>query len=724
MSLKLPSFFKVRTASDLRTPIPLFHQVITTTDFFRLQPVLCREMVPNDKFNCDIESFARFTPMPFPTIGRIKFINRTFFVPYRQIFEGFSDFIEETSEVTHQGLVNKSIVPYFVNSSLCQMFDKVTNSSYVSGFTFVVPESRGRENRPMLSNIQGLVLAFQDDQSSEGWITIGLNDSGSWFSYFYRRFPDNEFSNVVRAGNYRRNGNLVTFNLDTIYYADLRSYFNNTPYTSITLDNGVLFAGTQSGISNIDKLLPEWISEPSGSAFDYVDAAGKTRKFTSIGRQKYNLLLSLGYRVDFSSDSGSYSNVEALSAGKALAYLRVYLDYYSDTFNEQFKSLYKYFKTRPSTGVQYFSRDESDEILQFSTVNYDRDYFTAAWLNPASPDYSGTHNTRYSFPDQQGPNGPYLDGDAWVAAGSHDYGDYVEVQRPSIMWNNSGSGFSQYLVDVLKDLQMYLHRHQLAGYRTVDRYLAEFGVKLSDDRSNRCYYLGSNDFSAQIGDVMSNSETSEAKLGDYAGKAVAYGQSRKFDFETNEYGYFIVVSSCVPDVGYVQGIDRENLHLTKFDFHSAQFDNLGTQAIENRELYQDYGLAGVDGNGVVTRPQDFDSMGVFGFIPRYAEYKLGRDFLTGDFAIPSRRRGMDSFHLYRLFSGREDVNLNSTFRKGDQEQYDRVFNNQSSEYDHIYLTHSIKIDALRPMKSISETIDWDEDLGKEVKVDAAGTQFN
>lgn len=711
MSLRIPNFFKVKTAVEARTPMDLNHNITTTTDFFRVQPVLCREMVPHDKFNCSIESFARFTPMPFPTIGQIKFINRCFFVPYRMIFEGFDDFIEENPSVMADSLILHQFVPNITMSKFCSMFEKEENSEVIYDVSWKLRYDTNGTKIYYLCDPEGKVMVFNDVEPRVLQRTIKGEVDQLYFERL-RSFP----TDGVLVGDFSYSQGIYTISVDPFwdnYLAYTLKGDVTQSITSLTFNLSTLVLSYGQGNIAVASSFPY----RDDVAFDFVDRNNLYRRFTNAGRKRYNLLLSLGYRVDFSSNNGVYTSIKQRSLGKLLAYLRVYLDYYANPQFAGYKEFYTYFKNRIHEAASAWSVDDLNAITSFATGFYDKDYFTAAWQNPATPN-SDNFTRQYTIVDQYSPNDTDQD-DSVVITEQSTFNN----SRPRL-WLGAHNSFSQYLIDALKDLQMYMNRHQLAGFRTVDRYLAEFGVKLSDDRAGRCYYLGSNEFSAQIGDVMATSETAEAKLGDYAGKAIAYSDSRKFDFETDSYGYFIVVSSCVPSIGYVQGDDRENMHLTPLDFHRAQFDNLGTQAIENSELFDDYGMASPDGNGLVTRPQDFESQGVFGFIPRYAEYKVGRDYLTGDFAIPSRRQGMDSFHLYRLFSGREDINLTNSFTQGEQEQYDRVFNNTSAEYDHIYMTHRVDIKALRPMKSISETIAWDDDLGRTVEIPSGGTQFN
>ncbi len=69
---------------------------ITTTDFFKIQPVYYKEMVPGESIKINCETFTRLSPLVNPMYGRCKIVNRAFFVPMRTIFQGWNEFITDT----------------------------------------------------------------------------------------------------------------------------------------------------------------------------------------------------------------------------------------------------------------------------------------------------------------------------------------------------------------------------------------------------------------------------------------------------------------------------------------------------------------------------------------------------------------------------------------------------------------------------------------------------
>lgn len=712
--MKIPSIFKIRREQNGYNQFPLDHTHISTTDFYRLQPILSRELVPHDKGSVNVESFVRLFPMPFPTFGRIKYYNRAFFVPYRTIMRGFNEFLERVPYTAANGQsYTITSVPVISNSVLAGSFNDSSLSEPVEHVAQLVDFGRHQ----ILADNVGKVFVFVAQSRLQAFV-VACDVQDGWFAIYQN---DERFMQIIdqygqssiecSAELVDSSPNYISCSVEFVLEP---SSFNLYPYSPLAQPKGVL-------VSEDDILFGfEGVVDPSSVTsyrFDFVSVSGTPHRFTNFGRYFYQLLTSLGYRVDFSSAQGSWSNTEQYSAGKLLAYMKVWLDYYAPS-NFDWSQYYKIFQ-KEAAHIELSWSDISDIVKMFF-VGYERDYFTSAWQHANGPNGSTSIN--------QIPDINYV---------GSNIGNRIEsgsslldlVGAPNIQGYNVNTGqnrqnptpITQYMIDALSSLQQYVHRHQLAGYRVLDRYFARFGIKLSDDRTNRAYYLGGYSYDAMISDVMSSAETAEGQLGDFAGKGSAYSdRQHSFNYDVEEYGFLIIMSSVVPQTGYVQGVMRENFHVAPLDFHTGSFDNLGTQPIRRDELFADNGMANIDGSGVAS--SEFKPNNVLGFTPRYSEYKIGYDFLTGDFVVPSRRTGMDSYHLFRLFENADAV-LDPAFCLGEQTQYDRVFNNTSDEYDHMYCIHRIFINANRPMKSITETIEF-EDGGRELDIPAEGTQLN
>lgn len=726
--MKVPDFFKLKTGKEEKTKIFLPHNHITTTDFFHIDPVVCREVVPGDEMHIDITSFVRFFPMPFPVLGRIKYYNRVFFVPYRLIMEGFNHFITDTKYPSSSGLQSIDGVPQFSNRSACSIFLEEDMSEEI-GQEFYWRDF-GDSTYPFryLVNNVGKICTFST--STSGYYTSMI--------VYYKPLS---IVQVVHVNASRHSEALAKFGIQSegsytaslssgVYqYLITSSISGSSEHYCLKGNNTEGFEFVQTTISSTQYIIPTISTQDySEVAFDFL-YSHQPNRFTNKGRFFYNLLTRLGYRLDFTVDASTgedFQNDEMFSAGKLLAYVKVYLDWYTPSQYAQENDLLRLFY-----GISYGSMYShkfltAADLYEIASIQfgcYDRDYFTSAWQNPSGPNVLDSSVT---INDSSVSNNSNVRSVIW---NSNTSTQGSSNGTPTIVGVNNSTqsaqpyNISYYAIETLRALTNWMRRHQLSGYRTIDRYLAQYGSKLADDRVQRCYYLGGYSYDAQISDIMSTSDTDFASLGDYAGKGIAYSDAhRSFHLdEVNEYGFVIVISSVVPQVGYVQGYMRENRHLTRFDHFQADFDNLGTQAIEYGELFADRGLKRIDQN---TPAGGYAWDRIFGFTPRYMEYKIGYDLLTGDFNIPSRREGMDSFHLFRLFPTGGIDSINRGFTIGEQTQYDRIFNNTSDEYDHMYIVHQCNIEAYRRMKSASEVYDFEHAPGREITVDANGTQLN
>lgn len=76
-----------------RTRFDLSYEKKFTADFGRLYPVMCDEVVPGDHFKIKAQSIVRMQPMFAPLLHEISHTVHYFFVPYRILWENWTDFI-------------------------------------------------------------------------------------------------------------------------------------------------------------------------------------------------------------------------------------------------------------------------------------------------------------------------------------------------------------------------------------------------------------------------------------------------------------------------------------------------------------------------------------------------------------------------------------------------------------------------------------------------------
>lgn len=428
---------------------------------------------------------------------------------------------------------------------------------------------------------------------------------------------------------------------------------------------------------------------------------GSNYRLSFFGRHFMKVLQSLGYRIVWSGKVGSTSEDFNYSALPLLAYAKVYLDWY---FNQAyvdavyFLSLQQLLKFNDPTAALSLSTADVFNILSVCyAVFYDNgnDVFVNAWDNPVAP-----NNGNYSG---------IVASD--VTAGNVNAGFQVRMDdngTPYMMQsaNNVLSVGTQYLHDFLKSATDYVKRNQLAGALQIDRFLARFGINLDAAKANRSIYVGSQSVDVDFGSVMSTADTANAPVGDYAGQGLGRGELG-FEFTSDEFGLFVIMSTIVPAARLYQGFDRNNFHIDKTQFFTPEFDNLGVQGIKRGEVY----VSNLDTFGMPSAYVDE----AFGYAPRYYEYKQKQDFVTGDFVSKAVMPGGDAWHLNRVltdakFSGSAtNIHHNIDFTRGlsDGGQYNRIFHYTTPDIDQFYLVYHFAVQALSPCKSLFDTYDFD-----------------
>jgi len=82
--------------SPPRNAFDLSHDIKLSTDFGKLTPIMCTEVVPGDKIGIACESLIRFAPMVAPVMHRFDVTMHYFFVPNRILWANWENFITQT----------------------------------------------------------------------------------------------------------------------------------------------------------------------------------------------------------------------------------------------------------------------------------------------------------------------------------------------------------------------------------------------------------------------------------------------------------------------------------------------------------------------------------------------------------------------------------------------------------------------------------------------------
>ena len=165
-------------------------------------------------------------------------------------------------------------------------------------------------------------------------------------------------------------------------------------------------------------------------------------------------------------------------------------------------------------------------------------------------------------------------------------------------------------------IQRWLERNARAGVRYTEFLKAHFGIAPKDERLDRPEYIGGSKQPIIVSEVLQTSETNTSLQGTLAGHGLSSSGKYIGKYRAKEFGLIMGIMSVMPRSAYSQGIDRQWLRETKFDFCFPEFVNLSEQAIKTQEIYAT----------AVEATNDTP----FGYIGKYDEMRVKRNMLAGE----------------------------------------------------------------------------------------------
>ncbi|AYQ58222.1 putative VP1 [Microviridae sp.] len=292
---------------------------------------------------------------------------------------------------------------------------------------------------------------------------------------------------------------------------------------------------------------------------------------------------------------------------------------------------------------------------------------------------------------------------------------YVRAQSdmsPSAPVYNAADGqryVSAISIQIANRLLRWVNKNTVVGRKIADILYARYGkIKTDDDSSEGVYRVGVDDTPVEIG-IIFNQTSSEgsAPLGEFSGIGSGGSRASKHTFVTPSYGVFITLTAVVPEMGYFQGMLRENSDGVRdsYEFPDSAFDAVGWQSVRYNELVADrqYQVSAI-GDSASTQ------LGVYGRQPRYTHVKVGFNRVLGDISLPHMAQNMLSYTLDRYFNPRDGlvpINDPVISRRGTIGGSNRIFEVTSPTDDHIiyqiYFDISVN-DRLKPLALSYDTI--------------------
>lgn len=206
---------------------------------------------------------------------------------------------------------------------------------------------------------------------------------------------------------------------------------------------------------------------------------------------------------------------------------------------------------------------------------------------------------------------------------------YVDINQATVNATNVGT---------INDLrtamrtQEFLERQARGGSRLIEQIRMQFGVKSSDMRLDRPEFIGSTRSSVVISEVLQTSESGDTPLAEMAGHGIGVQSGRYFRYYAEEHGFIFCLLSVTPKTAYMQGVPKKFLRSDMYDYAWPVLAHIGEQEVLNKEIYV---------------ASDGQNDAIFGYVPRYSEYRY----------IPSRvggemRTSLNYWHMARIFDSR------------------------------------------------------------------------
>lgn len=191
-------------------------------------------------------------------------------------------------------------------------------------------------------------------------------------------------------------------------------------------------------------------------------------------------------------------------------------------------------------------------------------------------------------------------------------------------------------------------RDNFWGTRDFEAIRTHFGISVPDTRLQRPTHLGYSVVDVHFSEVLQTSQTTTgdngSPQGNITGHTLAVDSTRPVKFIAREHGYLFVMVTVMPVAQYQQGVPRDCLYQTRYDYMWPILSETGEQELFEAELY---GTAA-----------NIESRKIFGFEPVYNHLRFGEKTVHGDF-----RTNLSGYHTGRIFT--EEPNLNENFITAD-----------------------------------------------------------
>lgn len=675
---------KVNIGNDRlkRKPFMISLDSSTTSNFGEVQPIFATEVPPNSHIDLNIRDAVRFAPLSFPTFGKAFLKTYAFAHSLKDLYPPFDDFLARTPYTAVNGNVYTPTEIPSVPAYLLWLavLSNCTFTFYSTTYN-LVSDYKGSEGT--FTDIPLSYVPINDIHYSDGSTSISLSDDtvsaslplfllnilkgpttptlknfsdrldyvDSFINYLMNQHSRDKIFFDSRGTNigcvYKPAAPDESYNPDAFDIVSPQSADYLFPINSDMVD---YLAWTSSGGSSVT---PGTVPKNSRLVFKRKGETGSSDIFVAIrlndsGKFLRKIFMGLGLQIAPTDTP--------ISLLPIYAYFKSYFEEFAPKRFVKFEQTFfaRFMNTLVNTGlsaidlITSLDNDSYTDSLGFNNLiddllscyyTKDTDYYSAQIIglindygSPVVQPYMGEY---YNSNEASDPSGGFSTVYTGIAGGD---GLQAHVH---LAGDEQGSAIlhTQAQQNILSRLTQLLNRRSVLGGKIASFLSSTFGISTSAIE-NYNGFIGSSSLDVNFSDVFSTAETAEGSLGEYAGKALAFGDGDHFSFETKIHTLVIGLSVLIPRTQYVQGIQPFNTHITPHSFYNPMFDGLTLVPTRKSSLYCGDGFFAFS-----------DSEKSFGNLPIYSEYKTKTcGILNGDLSLKSTRGSYDSFTLDEIIS--------------------------------------------------------------------------
>lgn len=705
---------KASIPSKKKAKFDLSHDVNTTYDWGSVQPLFNQLMLPDSSININMEQLTRLAPMVVPTFGRVKMKNISHFVPIKEIFPNWEYFLakQQVSRPGSSGTVS-TFVPHVlphINNSILTMFALAGAKFnwYVSGATNQpgtnnVNTWRDYQNVGSFTGIDGdqaaitagrimlnHLLHLTNAQQYQSYTLSSINYDGPIADFRLLttgsqadgtaltsgiRFNSETFSNLPAISTIApwpfNDVNTETHSAN----AEQSAYDSLKPIETITMDGADLI--WESDVIDSNKRA-DANSIWNGMNTTFFDGC-KIRicfKLSSFGKRLRKALIGLGYNF-------SLTDSTEVSILPLLAYFKAYWDSYAPERDRNF------YMTDAWKIIQFCEDSNANcDLTSILTGNTTKTQEIVSIIKRFIFEVGTTFATEKV-------NAISAATDEMFMQGENSYGVYDIINEVMTEYNrtfslqNEDMDISQYpeirtfdiepvlrnapasqftrlsqpALDVLKKAYIYVNKYSVAG-KQIEEILRMNGL---GNYVEECKgkFITADETTIKISDVVATAQTNaddaadRVELGQYGGRGLGIGNGQ-ISFNTDKHGYFIVLSSIVPEAGYVNAPDMTNEAIEFGDFYQPEFDGINYEAVAKKQVI---------GSPLVNTKGDDTMNQTFGLLPTYSNWKFRSNKANGDFSLNSQAKSLTPYTLDKYIPV-DTVNVRGVYPNSDPQLHE------------------------------------------------------